>query len=147
MRIPITLDPGALPPRQATPGAAAHDLHATQMVTILPGRVAKIHTGVHIAIPDSHYGYVLSRSGMASGGVWVANAPGLIDPDYRGEICVLLYNSTNFKYTLVGGERIAQLQFPTITDPILDVVDELDDTVRGDRGFGSTGTRQAVQVS
>lgn len=146
MRIPVTLDPGAQPPRQATPGAAAHDLHALTGATILPGRVAKIRTGVHIAIPDHHYGYVLSRSGMASGGVWVANAPGLIDSDYRGEICVLLYNSTNYKYQVAAGDRVAQLQLPRCLGPEFDVVDELDETARGSRGFGSTGTGQAVTV-
>lgn len=146
MRIPITLDPGAQPPRQATPGAAAHDLHALTDATILPGRVAKIHTGVHIAIPDGHYGYVLSRSGMASGGVWVANAPGLIDSDYRGEVCVLLYNANGIKYHVAKGDRIAQLQLPQHLDPRFDVVDELDTTTRGTRGFGSTGTGQAVTI-
>ncbi|WP_312979550.1 dUTP diphosphatase [Corynebacterium sp.] len=146
MRITITLDPGALPPRQATPGAAAHDLHALTDATILPGRVAKIHTGVHLGLPDHHHAYILSRSGLASGGVWVANAPGLIDPDYRGEICVLLYNSTNYKYQIAAGDRVAQLQLPRCLHPEFAVVDELDETVRGSRGFGSTGTGQAVTV-
>lgn len=147
MRIPTMLDPGALPPRQATPGAAAHDLHALAGATILPGRVAMVRTGVHVALPSGAFAYVLSRSGMASRGVWVANAPGLIDADYRGEICVLLYNSTNYKYQVGAGDRIAQLQVPTAPDARFDIVDELDDTVRGDRGFGSTGTGQAVTVS
>lgn len=147
MKIPITLDPGALPPRQATPGAAAHDLHALTDATILPGRVAKIRTGMRLGLEYPQYAYVLSRSGMASGGVWVANAPGLIDADYRGKICVLLYNSTNYKYQVGAGDRVAQLQLPRCLSPEFDVVDELDDTVRGDRGFGSTGAGQAVQVS
>lgn len=147
MRIPITLDPGALPPRKAHNADACFDLHTNEETSLHPGEQGTIHTGVHINLPKGWEGQVRTRSGHAARGVQVVNSPGTIDADYTGEVCVILRNDGQFPFPIRHGDRIAQLAIKEVPHIVLDVVDELDDTVRGDRGFGSTGTGQAVKVS
>lgn len=146
MRIPITLNPGALPPRKAYASDACFDLHANEELTIHPGNQATVHTGAHIGIPDGWEGQVRTRSGHATRGLQVVNSPGTIDAGYTGEVCVIIRNDGNYPYPIRHGDRVAQLAIKEVPHVVFDVVDELDATTRGDRGFGSTGTRQAVTV-
>ena len=131
----------ALPPAQAHPGDAGHDLFAAEAATIDPGRRASIGTGIAVAIPDGCAGLVLPRSGLAAAhGVTLANAPGLIDSGYRGELRVLLLNTDpDVPFDVSIGDRIAQLLVVRFESPPLEELDSLDDTARGAGGFGSTG--------
>jgi dUTP pyrophosphatase len=132
-------------PQYATEGAAGLDLSAAleAPLTLAPGARAAIPTGLAIALPASHEGQVRPRSGLAiAHGVTVLNAPGTIDEDYRGEIKVLLINSSAEPYTIAPGERIAQLVVAKVTRIAVECVAEVEDlgeTERGARGFGSSG--------
>jgi dUTP pyrophosphatase len=110
-------------------------------VVIAPGERAMIPTGIAIALPPGVEGQVRPRSGLAlRHGVTVLNAPGTIDADYRGEICVILTNFGTDRFTVERGTRIAQLVFSATLHGIICEVANLDETTRGVRGFGSTGT-------
>lgn len=141
--IPITVDPYAKQPRKATVGAAAFDLHTTATVYLRPGERTLVPTGLRMALPAGHPAWVLSRSGLAiKHGVIVLNSPGLVDPDYRGEIGVELYNTDKTEvFCAEPDDRIAQLYIPTLPDAELQVVEKLDTTSRGEQGFGSTGIK------
>lgn len=105
---------------------------------VRPGSVEMMETGIKVAIPEGHAGLVLPRSGMASKrGLRPVNTPGLIDSGYRGEIFVPL-ESVIDRQIVTAGERIAQLVIVPLSLPTIEVVDELDETERGDGGFGST---------
>lgn len=135
------LDPGAELPSAQHPGDGGLDLRANVDVEVLPGERAMIPTGLAVAIPDGHAGLVLPRSGLASKrGLTLANAPGLIDAGYRGEIIVAAVNLDRTDAVKIArGERIAQLvivSLPTV-DP--GWVDELPGSNRSEGGFGSTG--------
>lgn len=108
-------------------------------VEILPGSIHKIPTGIYLEVPMGYECQVRSRSGLAKEGICVVNSPGTIDPDYRGEVCVLLINHGNYSYTIEHGDRIAQLVFNKVEQPEFYVVEELESTERGEGGFGSTG--------
>jgi dUTP pyrophosphatase len=135
----IKLTDGAKAPQRATAGAAALDLVALEPVNIPAGRTGKVRTGLHIECPEGFAALVCSRSGLASKGITVANAPGIVDSDYRGEVCVILHNRTRKGYTVQAGDRVAQLMIVPVLRPEFEVVDELSDTERGAGGFGSTG--------
>ncbi|MGZ4677448.1 MAG: dUTP diphosphatase [Acidimicrobiia bacterium] len=143
MHIPITrLDPDAVLPGQAHDDDAGYDLCANVDVVIRPrGGRALVPTGLAIAIPPGHGGFVLPRSGLAfKHGVTVLNAPGLIDPQYRGELKVLLVNTDpESEYEIHRGDRIAQLVIERVEYVEWQVVDGLDATRRDTFGFGSTG--------
>ncbi|MCL2023265.1 MAG: dUTP diphosphatase [Oscillospiraceae bacterium] len=129
-------------PRRATDGSAGYDLCAciNAPVTLARGEHAVIPTGVAIALPESAAGFVFARSGLAvKHGIAPANAVGVIDSDYRGEILVGLINHYSDAYTISPGERVAQLVIIPVATPALIQVDSLDDTSRGAGGFGSTG--------
>lgn len=130
-------------PHFATDGAAAMDLCACmdEAVTLEAGARALIPTGVAIALPDPGYVALLfARSGLGiKKGVCLSNGVGVIDSDYRGEIGVGLVNLSGERYTVRPGDRIAQLMVVPVMRPALSFVDELDETARGDGGFGSTG--------
>ena len=144
MRIPVLrLDPDPGLPAQQHPNDAGYDLHAREDATLVAGggRVL-VPTGIAIAIPPGCAGLVLPRSGLAfKHGVTCLNAPGLIDPLYRGELKVLLVNTDPATdYTVHRGDRIAQLVITAVeSDVKWEVVDELDLTARDAFGFGSTG--------
>jgi dUTP pyrophosphatase len=125
------------------PGDAGLDLRSAIDVTIGPGERALIPTGVAVAIPDGHAGLVLPRSGLASKhGLTMANAPGLIDAGYRGEvICAAVNLDRTEKVEIHVGDRIAQLVIVPLPAVAPRWVDELPDSARGEAGFGSTGTR------
>jgi dUTP pyrophosphatase len=137
----LRLDERAYLPSRAHEGDAGLDLSAIEGNSIAPGERVLVRTGLAVAIPAGCAGLVLPRSGLASRhGVTVANAPGLIDAGYRGEIQVLLVNldrSESFRFE--AGERIAQLLVVSFPDVEPTEVRELDSTSRGDGGFGSSG--------
>ncbi len=138
------LDENAVIPKYGTDYAAGADLYALidGAVTIEPGQSALIHTGIAMAIPEGLVGLIFARSGMAcKRGLAPANKVGVIDSDYRGEIMVCLHNHGPVAQTVENGERIAQISFVPYYCAEFDEVDELDATVRGAGGFGSTGTK------
>jgi dUTP pyrophosphatase len=129
-------------PAYAHPGDAGADLTAAERVTIpAAGGRALVATGIRIALPDGFAGFVLPRSGLAAKhGVTCLNTPGLIDAGYRGEVKVLLVNTDpTADYTVEPGDRIAQLVVQPVAQVVFVKVDELDEHVRGEGGFGSTG--------
>jgi dUTP pyrophosphatase len=136
------LDPGASLPRYAREGDAGLDLAANSDVVVKPGERALVPTGLAVAIPEGHAGLVLPRSGLASRhGLTLANAPGLIDSGYRGEITIAVVNlDPDRPYEINRGERIAQLLVVPYNglEPV--EVADLPGTSRGTGGFGSTGT-------
>jgi len=136
-KINITLAPGAILPTRGTDGAAGYDLYAIEDVIINCFQFTLVSTGVSMAIPAGHYGRVAPRSGLAvKHGVMVG--AGVIDSDYRGEVKVALA-TLNGVYNIKAGDRIAQIIIEPIVTPELVQVDSLDDSERGDGGFGSTG--------
>lgn len=130
-------------PYYATPGSAAMDLHACldTDVTIAPGGRALIPTGLAMALPDAGYvALVFARSGLAvKRGISLSNGVGVIDSDYRGELCVGLKNDGDQPFTVSCGDRIAQLAILPVAHPSVTLAEELDSTSRGAGGFGSTG--------
>ncbi|HET9728060.1 MAG TPA: dUTP diphosphatase [Acidimicrobiia bacterium] len=138
------LDPSLPLPDRRHPGDAGYDLHARHAVRLAPsGGRALVATGIAIAIPDGFAGFVLPRSGLAlRHGVTCLNAPGLIDAGYRDEVSVLLVNhDANRAFDVQPGDRIAQLVIQRVHEVVWQEVDDLDDTVRGLGGWGSTGHR------
>ena len=132
---------GARIPQKKTAGAAAYDIYYPykEAVTIYPGDLRIVSTGLAMEIPEGWKGEIYSRSGLASKGIFVVNQPGKIDSDYRGEIKILLYNSSHSEITLIKGARIAQFELNPVYDFEWSEVDELSDSERGDGGLGSTG--------
>jgi len=133
------LNADAIVPLRAKDGDVGYDLFSVDNVTILPGTVEMIHTGISIELPSCHEAQVRSRSGMGKKGIIVSNQPGTIDTGYRGEICVLLLNTTNDSYIINKGDKIAQMLITPKLPYRFKVVEELTETERGDAGFNSTG--------
>jgi dUTP pyrophosphatase len=134
------LNADAVPPARARSGDAGYDLRATERVSIPQDGRRLVGTGIAIALPEGVAGLVTPRSGLAiDHGLTLLNAPGLIDPSYRGEIKVILHNTSERRYTVEIGDRIAQLLLVPYWAPELEVVEELPETERGANGFGSSG--------
>jgi dUTP pyrophosphatase len=135
------LDPAAELPTQAHEGDAGLDLCSTIDVEVLPGERAMVPTGLSVAIPDGHAGLVLPRSGLASReGLTLANAPGLIDSGYRGEVtCAVVNLDRDQAVKIMRGDRIAQLLVVALPQILPSWVDQLPPSSRGEGGFGSTG--------
>lgn len=135
------LDPALAPPTRAHDGDAGLDLRARHDVTLAPGQRATVPTGIAVAVPPGHGGFVLPRSGLARHhGVTVVNSPGLIDPGYRGEVVVIVVNLDPVApYTIRRGDRIAQLVVMRMAEAPVEVVDDLGETARGAAGWGSSG--------
>lgn len=136
--------PGAVLPGRATPGSAAVDLRAVcgdEGVHLEPLGRAVIPTGIAIELPGPEtVALVFARSGLAvREGLALSNGVGVIDSDYRGEICVGLVNLSDKPYTVQNGERIAQLAVMPVLIPQMLEVEQLGETQRGQGGFGSTG--------
>ena len=128
-------------PALAQPGDAGLDLRASEAATLAPGERRLVPTGLTVAIPEGHAGFVLPRSGLAmQKGVTVLNAPGLIDSGYRGELKVLLISHGAEAVGIERGERIAQLVIQPVAQVRLVETDRLPDSARGAGGFGSTGS-------
>jgi dUTP pyrophosphatase len=128
-------------PAYAHPGDAGADLVARVDVVIAPGERVLVPTGVALALPPGHAGFVHPRSGLAARhGISIVNAPGTIDEGYRGEILVNLVNlDPAAAFEVRRGDRIAQLVIQPVVRAAFIAVDSLDDTARGDTGHGSTG--------
>lgn len=134
------LRPDARFPQYMTDGAAGMDVFAVDGVTIAPGARLAVATGVALGIPTGHEGQVRPRSGLAlKHGVTVANAPGTIDSDYRGELKVILVNLGAEPFVVRPGDRVAQLVVAPVARAQLREVEQLDSTDRGEGGFGHTG--------
>ncbi len=129
-------------PHRATPQAAGYDVRTCEdEVVLAPGEIRLVATGLVMELPPGVECQVRPRSGLAlRHGITLPNSPGTIDPDYRGELRVILQNTGPEPVTLERGERIAQLVFARFETPEVVEADELGETRRGDGGFGSTGT-------
>jgi dUTP diphosphatase len=135
------LDPRATIPTRAYPHDAGLDLYALDDIELDAGARASVRTGIAVEIPEGQAGLVLPRSGLAARhGIALVNAPGLIDPGYRGELQVLLLNTDrDLMCTIAAGDRIAQLVLVGVHTPAVQEVAELAASVRGEGGFGSSG--------
>lgn len=130
-------------PTRASTQAAGHDLYAclsTEKLEIFPHETVTIGTGFAIELPQNCFGAVFARSGLATKqGLRPANCVGVIDSDYRGECMVPLYNDSDIIQIITNGERIAQLVVLPYLPVAFEEVEQLEETIRGEGGFGSTG--------
>jgi dUTP pyrophosphatase len=135
------LDESLQVPRYQHPGDAGLDLPSRIECVLEPGERAMVPTGVAVAIPEGYCGFVMIRSGLAARhGIACVNSPGLIDSGYRGELTVIMLNTdTREPFQIKRGDRIAQLVIQRVEEAIAVQVAELDQSSRGDGGFGSTG--------
>lgn len=133
-------------PFYKTSGSSGMDLRAFNFdgedVVVNPGEIKIIPTGIMIELPEGYEAQVRSRSGLSSKfGIMVINSPGTIDSDYRGQIYIPVLNAGPNSFTIRHGDRIAQLIVTTYTKVDWELVDELDDTDRGENGLGHSGVR------
>ena len=131
-------------PAYATPQSAGLDLRANieAPITLHPLERRLVPTGLHIALPDGYEAQVRPRSGLAlKHGITVLNTPGTVDADYRGEIMVLLVNFSNEDFVVKDGERIAQMVLAQYAKASFESVEVLDETERGEGGYGHTGVK------
>jgi dUTP pyrophosphatase len=138
------VNPDALPLRRGSSQAAGTDVAyvGEKNVTIYPGSVMKLATGWAFAVPDHIAIQVLPRSGLSTKhGLRPANTPGVLDPDYRGELFVALENFSHEVRTVKPGDYVAQIMFVPFYKPLFQMTDDLGETERGDGGFGSTEGR------
>ena len=124
-------------PTKAHPSDAAFDLYADIGANIYPNTTVKVTTGIAVEIPDGYYAQILGRSGLASQGVHVTG--GVIDSGYRGEWQVILHCTNKNGYEFKAGDKIAQFVLHEVPQARIVVVEELSDTARGNKGFGSSG--------
>ena len=133
------LDRNATLPVRATEGSAGYDLFSNEETTIPAGMRKIVRTDLSIAIPPKHYGRIAPRSGLSfKKGIDIG--AGVIDYDYRGPVGMLLINHGTEDFHVKVGDRVAQLLLERVSVPAVEEVEELDDTERGAKGFGSTGT-------
>lgn len=129
-------------PVYATAGAAGCDVHASEKTIVPAGGTAIVPTGLFLEVPEGYECQVRPRSGLAAKlGVTVLNSPGTIDSDYRGEVKVIMHNTSKLDCELEVGDRIAQFVFAAVSRAHFEEVDELSETSRGAGGFGSTGKK------
>src|SRR5215467_5041341 len=135
------LDPGVPMPKYQHHGDAGLDLPSRADFVLEPGERVLVPTGIAVAIPEGYAGFVLPRSGLAArNGIALVNSPGLIDSGYRGEVTVVMINTDRSEaFRIRRGDRIAQLVIQRVEEVKLVEVQDLDETSRGDGGFGSTG--------
>ncbi len=129
-------------PAYMTPNAAGMDIYAAldSNLVLGPGERALVPTGLALALPEGYEAQIRPRSGLAlKHGITLVNSPGTIDPDYRGEICVIVINHGDAPFTIRNGDRIAQMIFTRFFRADLREVSELDETSRDSGGFGHTG--------
>lgn len=124
-------------PTQGTAGAAAFDLKSSTCRILCPKETAKIPVGICMEIPDGLYAEIKGRSGLAAKAIMCHN--GVIDSDYRGEVCVILYNASEETFDIKRGDRVAQMVFHRVEYVQFERVKKLTETERGEGGFGSTG--------
>jgi len=135
------LDKSLKAPRYAHPGDAGLDLYSRIDCVLKPMERKKIPTGIKIAIPEGYAGFVQPKSGLAiKNGIGLVNSPGLIDSGYRGEVCAILINLDPVNdFHISKGDKICQLVIQKVEEVKLEEVGNLDNTGRGEGGFGSTG--------
>jgi dUTP pyrophosphatase len=138
-KVKITLKEGAKLPTRATDGSVGYDLYSLHRCQVAVGEVALISTGVSIELPHGYEAQIRARSGLSTKGLALANGTGTIDSDYRGVILLPMIVLCGYPYTIIEGQRIAQMIINKVELPIFTVVDELGDTKRKDGGFGHTG--------
>lgn len=137
MTIKIKLDDGAIMPTRAHSSDAGLDIYSREKRYISAHSSYVFDTGLHVAIPEGYVGFLKSKSGLnVKHGL---TSEGVIDSGYTGSICVKLYNNSNDPYAVNAGDKISQLVILPIITPDLELVDSLDDTDRGENGFGSSG--------
>ena len=127
-------------PKHETEGSAGFDLSSCEDITILPGQVVAVNTGLAFEIPNDYEMQIRSRSGLAlKRNVFILNAPGTVDSDFRAEVKMILCNASNINFSIKKGDRVAQGIITNYEkfEPVL--VKELEETIRGEGGFGSTG--------
>lgn len=134
------LHPEATLPKYLRPGDAAMDLYANETKILQPNQRELISTGIAMAIPAGHVGLIWDRSGMAANH-GIKSMGGVIDSNYRGEVKVILHNLTSQSFTIEKGMRIAQMLIQEVTQKEILEVEELDQSIRGEKGFGSTGLK------
>ena len=138
------LNEKAIIPTYGTEFSAGADLYALcdNDISIFPGETVLIHTGISVEVPEGYAGLIYARSGLAcKKGLAPANKVGVVDADYRGEVMVALHNHRSQTQTISTGERIAQFVIAPFLKADFVLSDELSATVRGEGGFGSTGTK------
>ncbi len=134
------LHPEAILPKYLRSGDAAMDMYASEHKIIPPNQRELISTGIAMAIPEGYAGLIWDRSGMAANH-GIKSMGGVIDSNYRGEIKVILHNLTNRPFSVEKGMRIAQMLIQKVEQKEILEVEELDDSIRGEKGFGSTGMK------
>lgn len=134
------LDPAVNVPAYAHTGDAGMDICSSEDLVLEPGKRALVGTGFAMALPEGYAAFVQPRSGLAArSGISIVNTPGLIDCHYRGEVKVILVNLGSEPFEVSKGDRIAQMVVQRVEAARIELVDELDETARGEGGFGSTG--------
>lgn len=133
----VIRDKNAKTPYRADEGSAGYDIYSIEEVTIHPNKRNKVRTGISITVPTGTYGRIAPRSSLALKGIDVC--AGVVDRSYTGEVMVVLHNTGDEPYTVRVGDKIAQLLLEFISTPCVNIVEELEETKRGDGGFGSTG--------
>lgn len=136
------LDESLSLPAYETEQAAGMDLRASEGLTIEPGEIRAVGTGLQIQLPQGYEAQIRPRSGLAlKRGISIPNAPGTIDADYRGEIKVILINLGKEAFVIERGDRIAQMVVAPVCRVVWQETEQLDETKRGEGGFSSTGLR------
>ncbi len=137
------LDKTLKTPEYAHIGDAGLDLYSAVDCILRPSERRKVPTGIKIAIPEGYAGFVQPKSGLAiKNGLSLVNTPGLIDSGYRGEICAILINlDPEEDFVIKRGDKICQLVIQKVEDVEIEITDELENTSRGEGGFGSTGDK------
>ncbi len=140
-KIPVKikyLRSGAMLPSLATIGSACFDIRAVHCTVILPRSISKVATGLAFELPMGYEMVIRPRGGLSSKGITIANSPGTLDSDYRGELFIILHNTTLLSYTVRPGDRIAQIAVKKVLEmEFLDL--PFTETERGVGAFGSTG--------
>jgi len=140
MKVEIKLAPGVQAPTYESEGAAGMDIRSNETISMPPNSRRLVKTGMFLSISKGYEAQIRPRSGMAyKQGITVLNAPGTIDSDYRGEVGVILHNTSNIGVLISKGDRIAQMVFAKCEQAEFVTVESLEETERGTGGFGSTG--------
>jgi len=142
VRIKIKIITGGKPPEKMSPGAVGYDVFARleKPLVLDPGARALVPAGFEIEIPEGFEAQIRPRSGLAIGyGLVLLNSPGTIDPDYRGEVKVILANLGQKDIIISNGDRIAQMVISPVALPQIEITENLSESKRGKNGFGSTG--------
>lgn len=137
MKLKIVLDEGAKMPTRAHEADAGYDLYSRENAVIFPGHSYSFNTGVHVQVPRGYGGILVSKSGLNKR--YSVQSTGLIDPDYTGSIEVKLYNHGHAAVRIEKGQKISQMVIVPVITLETEQVDSLEETERGDGGFGSTG--------